>query len=145
PGHARPPRAGGRTADAHATTVDAARRLQERGREAGAIVTVNRNNVDHPEAVYEEFRDRRLHMKIKPLARSGRADTPLGADLGVTAEEYGGFLVRMFDAWFDDAGPRIRIEPFGQHIARILGEQVAHSCFYTLSCHRFFLGISPDG
>ena len=22
---------------------------------------------------------------------------------------------------------------------------MAHNCFYTLSCHRFFLGISPDG
>jgi len=130
---------------AHATTVDAARRLQERGREAGAIVTVNRNNVDEPEAVYEEFRSRGIHMKINPLTRSGLADTPVGADLGISAEEYGAFLVRVFDAWFDDPEPRISIEPFGQHIARTLGNEVAHSCFYTLSCHRFFLGISPDG
>ncbi|MGH3932587.1 MAG: radical SAM protein [Pseudonocardiaceae bacterium] len=130
---------------AHATTVDAARRLQERGREAGAIVTVNRNNVGHPKTVYAEFNSRRIHMKINPLTRSGLADTPLGADLGITAEEYGQFLVRMFDAWFDDPEPKIAIEPFGQHIARILGDEVTHSCFYTLSCHRFFLGISPDG
>jgi uncharacterized protein len=130
---------------AHATTIDAARRLQEHGREAGAIVTVNRNNLENPEAIYEEFKNRRIHMKINPLTRSGLADTPLGADLGITAEEYGAFLVRMFDAWFDDLGTTIRIEPFGQHVARILGDEVAHSCFYTLSCHRFFLGISPDG
>jgi uncharacterized protein len=134
------PRAG-----AHATTVDAARRLQQRGREAGAIVTVNRNNVVDPEAVYEEFKSRRIHMKINPLTRSGLADTPLGADLGITAEEYGEFLVRIFDVWFDDGEPKIAIEPFGQHIARILGDEATHSCFYTLSCHRFFLGISPDG
>jgi uncharacterized protein len=131
---------------AHATTVDAARRLQERGREAGAIVTVNRNNVGDPEAVYEEFKSRRIHMKINPLTRSGLADTPVGADLGITAQEYGEFLVRIFDTWFDDdAQPRISIEPFGQHISRILGVEVTHSCFYTLSCHHFFLGISPDG
>jgi uncharacterized protein len=136
------PRAGG---SAHATAVRAARRLQERGREAGAIVTVNRNNVAHPEAVYQEFRERRIQMKINPLTRSGLANTPLGEDLGITAEEYGAFLVRMFDMWFDDPGPKIAIEPFGQHIARILGEDVAHSCFYTRSCHHFFLGISPDG
>ncbi|MGW5418786.1 radical SAM protein [Streptomyces sp. NPDC003943] len=130
---------------AHATTVDAARRLQERGREAGAIVTVNRNNVEQPEAVYEEFKSRRIHMKINPLTRSGLADTSLGADLGIDAEEYGRFLVRMFDVWFDDPDPTITVEPFGQHIARILGDSVTHSCFYTRSCHRFFLGISPDG
>ncbi len=39
-GGASGPRRGVR-AGAHATTVDAARRLQERGREAAAIVTVN--------------------------------------------------------------------------------------------------------
>jgi uncharacterized protein len=129
----------------YATTTDAARRIQARGQEAAAIVTVNRNNVAHPEEVYEEFRNRRIHMKINPLTRSGLANTPVGADLGITAEEYGEFLVRMFDAWFDDPERFISIEPFGQHISRILGDAVAHSCFYTLSCHRFFLGISPDG
>lgn len=130
---------------AHRTTTDAARRLQDRGQGAAAIVTVNRNNVDQPEAVYRELKDRRIHMKINPLTRSGLADTPLGADLGVTDVEYGEFLVRMFDAWFDDPQPAISIDPFGQHIARIVGDQVAHNCFYTLSCHRFFLGVSPDG
>jgi uncharacterized protein len=130
---------------AHATTIDAARRIQARGREAAAIVTVNRSNVAHPEEIYKEFRNRRIHMKLNPLTRSGLADTPVGADLGITSEEYGEFLVRMFDAWFDDPERVISIEPFGQHISRILGVAVAHSCFYTLSCHRFFLGISPDG
>jgi uncharacterized protein len=136
---------GARAADAHATTVDAARRLQKRGRRAAAIVTVNRNNVDHPEEVYREFRDRHIDMQVNPLTRAGLADTSLGADLGVGAEEYGVFLVRLFDAWFDDPDRPIHIEPFGQHVGRILGEEVQHSCFYTLSCHHFFLGISPDG
>lgn len=129
---------------AHATTVDAAARLAERGRRPGAIVTVNRSIVDSPERVYAEFRDRGIAMKVNPLTRSGLADTPLGMDLGVGAEEYGTFLVRLFDVWFDDP-ERIPLEPFGQHVARILGEEVAHSCFFTLSCHRFFLGVAPDG
>lgn len=129
----------------HATTVAAAAALNSRGHQAGAIVTVNRNNVSEPEAVYQEFADHGIHMKVNPLTRSGLADTPLGEDLGITAEEYGAFLVRLFDTWFDDPARPISIEPFGQHIARILGDAVSHSCFYTLSCHRFFLGISPDG
>jgi uncharacterized protein len=108
-------------------------------------VTVNRNHVADPEAIYDEFRSRGIHMKVNPLTRSGLADTPQGADLGITAEEYGEFLVRLFDAWFDDPEPTISIEPFVQHISRILGVGVAHSCFYTLSCHHFFLAISPDG
>ena len=140
-----PPAGGRKHATPHATTVDAARRLQERGREAGAIVTVNRNNVADPEAIYEEFSARRIHMKINPLTRSGLADTPLGEDLGITDVEYGAFLVRMFDAWYDDPQRTISIDPFDQHISRILGEEAVQSCFYTLNCHHFFLGISPDG
>lgn len=134
-----------RAAAPHATTVAAAAALRKRGREVGAIVTVNRNNVAEPEAIYEEFSSRRIHMKVNPLTRSGLADEALGDDLGITAEEYGRFLVRLFDVWFDDPDRVISIEPFGQHVARILGDQVTHSCFYTLSCHHFFLGISPDG
>jgi uncharacterized protein len=134
-----------RAAAPYATTVAAAAALRMRGREAGAIVTVNRNNVAEPEAIYQEYSRRGIHMKINPLTRSGLADVTLGDDLGISAEEYGRFLVRLFDAWFDDLERTISIEPFGQHIARILGDQVTHSCFYTLSCHHFFLGISPDG
>lgn len=134
-----------RAAVPHATTVEAAQALQRRGRQVGAIVTVNRNNVAEPETIYREFRSRSIHMKVNPLTRAGLADPRLGDDLGITAEEYGEFLVRLFDAWFDDADGTIWIEPFGQHIGRILGVQVSHSCFYTLSCHHFFLGISPDG
>ena len=107
-------------------------------------MTVNRTNVVAPQAVYAEFRDRGIHMKINPLTRSGLASAD-GADLGVTAEEYGRFLVRVFDAWFDDPDPRVTVDPFGQHLARILGDAATHSCFYTLSCHRYFLGVSPTG
>lgn len=134
-----------RAAAPHATTVAAAAALKSRGREAGAIVTVNRNNVAEPEAIYAEFAGRGLHMKVNPLTRSGLADTPIGEDLGISAEQYGEFLVRLFDAWFDDPERAISIEPLSQHISRILGDQATHSCFYTLSCHHFFLGISPDG
>jgi len=130
---------------AHEITVDAARRLYRRGQQPAAIVVINKNNVDDPAAVYRGFKAEGMHMKLNALTRSGLADTEIGADLGITAEEWGTFMVRMFDLWFDDPEPSIQIEPFGQHVARILDVPVAHSCFFTKSCHHFFLGISPDG
>jgi uncharacterized protein len=138
-------RAGGDDRSAHEITVDAARRLYRRGQQPAAIVVINKNNVGDPEAVYSGFKAEGMHMKLNALTRSGLADTELGADLGITAEEWGAFMVRMFDLWFDDPEPAIEIDPFGQHIARILGVPAAHSCFFTKSCHHFFLGISPDG
>lgn len=144
PGGSGPRSATLRGGAAHDTTTRAAARLQQRGVPAAAIVTVNRTNVVAPQAVYAEFRDRGIHMKINPLTRSGLASAD-GADLGVTAQEYGRFLVRVFDAWFDDPDPRVTVDPFGQHLARILGDAATHSCFYALSCHRYFLGVSPTG
>ena len=52
----------------------------------------------------------------------------------------------MFDLWFDDPDTTITIEPFRQHISRILGTPgTVHSCYFTRGCHHYFLGISPDG
>jgi uncharacterized protein len=130
---------------AHAVTIDAARRLSVRGQQPAAIVVINKNNVGAPEEVYRGFKAARIHMKLNALTRSGLADTALGADLAIDPEEWGSFMVRLFDLWYDDPEPIINIEPFTQHIRRMLGVPTAHSCFFTRSCHHFFLGISPDG
>jgi uncharacterized protein len=129
--------------DAHEITIAAADRLRERGQAPGAIVVVNRLNVDSPAAIYREFKQRRIAMQLNPLVRSGLAAGE--EDLGITAEQYGDFLVRMFDLWFDDPRPAISIEPFRHHISRILGIATAPMCHFARSCHRSFLGISPRG
>jgi len=129
----------------HKITLDAADRLRAHGHAPGAIVVINRANVNNPEQVYREFKDRAIDMKVNPLARSGLAATP-GAALDISAEEYGQFMTRIFDAWFDDPEPTIFIEPIRQHIARILGVPgVVHACHFTRGCHHSFLGIAPDG
>jgi uncharacterized protein len=107
-------------------------------------VVVNRANVDHPERVYGEFKARAIDIKLTPLAASGLAVAE-GAAVAITAEEYGAFLARMFDLWFDDPERSISIEPIRQHVARILGLPVVQACHFTRSCHRSFLGIAPDG
>jgi len=126
-------------------TIDAASRLRNCGCVPGAIVVVNRNNVDEPETVYREFKRQRLNMKLNCLTWSGLGATT-GLDLAISPEAYGAFLVRMFDLWYDDPEPTITVEPFRQHICRILGiPGTVHSCYFTQGCHHHFLGISPDG
>lgn len=130
--------------DAHAVAVGAAARLRDRGRTPGAIVVVNRNNVADPAAIYREFKRRDIQMQLNPLSQSGLAAAG-DDDLGITADEYGEFLVRLFDLWFDDPAPTISIEPFRHHLARIMGAPTAPNCHYARSCHHHFLGISPKG
>jgi uncharacterized protein len=139
------PMRNGMTGSAHDVTVRAAERLRTRGVSPGAIVVLNRANVEHPEEIYAEFKQRGMDIKVNPLSRSGLAATG-DADSDITPEQYGEFMVRIFDAWFDDPQPTIHIEPIGQHMARILGVPgVVHACHFTRSCHRSFLGIAPDG
>jgi uncharacterized protein len=128
----------------HEVTVDAAERLRQRGQVAGAIVVVNRLNVDQPGAIYREFKRQGIHMQLNPLVKSGVAAAG-DEDLGITAEEYGTFLTRLFDMWFDDPRPTISIEPFRHHIARMLGVATPPSCHFARSCHKSFLGVSPRG
>lgn len=130
---------------AHDVTLDAARRLQARGQAAGAIVVVSAANVDHPVEIYEEFRSKKIHMKIIPLMKAGLANS-IGIDLGISAEQYGDFLVALFDLWYDELNPVIGIDPFEKHVARVLGIPGAgHDCHFARSCHRSFIGIAPDG
>jgi len=127
-------------------TVQAARSLKDRGLGAGAIVVVSAINIDHPDEVYREFKQHGIHMQVNPLMKSGLAATSDGQDLGITAEQYGRFLTRLFDIWYDDPEPTIMISPFQNHIGKMLGiPDVSHSCHFTKSCHEHILGISPDG
>ncbi len=140
----RPMRAGP-SVSAQEITLRAADRLRAVGQAPAAIVVINRVNVDHPEEVYREFKARSIDIKLNPLARSGLAAAE-GASMDISAAEYGAFMVRIFDAWFDDPQPSISIEPIRQHIQRILGMPgVLHACHFTRSCHRSFLGVAPDG
>jgi uncharacterized protein len=136
---------GQRAFSAYETALRAAAQLRDAGQTPGAIVVVNRTNVAHPETIYAEFKQRDMHLKLNPLARSGLAVTE-GSDLGITAEEYGEFLVRMVDAYLNDPEPTIVVEPIRQHVARILDLPGAvHACHFARSCHLSFLGIAPDG
>lgn len=130
---------------AHAITVAAMEKLQQRQLSAGGIVVVNAANVDHPERIYREFKDRKFNMRVNPLMKAGLANID-GTELGITAEQYGHFLVRLFDLWFDDPDPGIGIDPFNSHIRRLLDVPGAsYDCQFMQSCHHGFIGISPEG
>jgi uncharacterized protein len=128
---------------AYETTLKAANSLAERGRRPGAIVVVSRANVDVPAEVYATFRTANIDIKLNPITRAGLA--AVDSSLGIRAAEYGDFLIALFDAWWTDTEAPISIDPFRQHLHRLIDEPVSHNCVFALHCHRHFLGISPDG
>jgi uncharacterized protein len=135
----------GSARSSHAYVVNAIQRLQRQGQPTGAIVVLNRGNRHEARRIYAEFKRLRLNMKINPLTKSGLGDVNY-EDLSITAEEYGRFMIELFDLWFDDPDPVISIEPLESHVATILElEGAVRECVYSKSCHKGFLGISPDG
>jgi uncharacterized protein len=136
---------GAMSLSAYQATVDAAYRLRERGMYPAAIAVVNRRTVSEPEAIYREFVRLGINLKLNCLTWSGRAAAAT-SDLAVAPEEYGAFLIKMFDLWFDDPHPSITIEPFRQHIGRILDiPGIQPSCYFSRHCHHHIIGISPSG
>ena len=130
---------------AYQTVEEAAQRLQGKKQPTGAIVVLTKANCDHAPSIYKTFRDLNIHMKINPLMKSGLAVLNY-EDLSITPEDYARFYMEMFDLWFYDTNSRIGIDPFESHIARLLKLPGAtDECVFSKSCHKSFLGISPDG
>jgi uncharacterized protein len=107
------------------------RRCREAGLAVSAITVVNRACIDIPEQVYDFFNDLGCSFETYPMApwgdENGKAN--IGA-FGVTAEEYGRWLTRIWQRYCDDAAPRAvpvflhnlaravtRGEPVGNHMA----------------------------
>lgn len=123
----------------------ACRSLQDRGESTGACLTLSRANIKKAREVYQSFKDLRLGLNVIPLMYSGDAISNY-EDLGITAEEYGEFMIELFDLWYYDEDPVIDIQPLQTHLAGLLGiPGIASKCVYTESCHQTFLGISPLG
>lgn len=97
----------------------------------GAITVVNRACIDIPEDVYDFFNDLGCPFEMYPMAPWGdeNGKARIG-EYGVTVEEYGRWLVRVWNRYRDDPAPRTRPlflhrlvralavgEPVGNHMA----------------------------
>lgn len=137
--------AGKHNISAYRTVEEAVRRMREHKMPVGAIVVLSRANLNYAASIYRTFKEQKIHMKINPLMKSGFA-VPNYDDLSITPEDYARFMIEMFDLWFYDPHPTIGINPFDNHIARLLNLPGAiHECRFSQSCHKSFLGISPNG
>jgi len=85
--------------------VAAVRRLQKHGVEFNVLCTVNAGNGDHPLEVYRFFRDElgaRYLQFIPIVERANESGGQEGTDVtgrSVRPEQYGRFLIEIFDEW----------------------------------------------
>jgi len=85
--------------------VRAARLLQKHRVEFNVLCTVNRKNADHPLAVYRFFRDelKTHYIQFIPIVErdneSGYQEGSKVTDRSVRPEQWGRFLIEIFDEW----------------------------------------------
>ena len=118
------------------------RRGYERLVDAGAAVNVlqlvTRENVGEPERLYRFIRDElgcRHHQYIECTSPEAYA---------VTGEEWGTFLIRLFDTWMGDGDMRtVSVRTFDSLVSQLLGEPPA-LCSFARDC-RHYLVVEANG
>lgn len=107
------------------------------------LVVVSKANCNSPEELYNFFSGLKRSFKINPIMKSSFKDCAFN-DFGITAKEYGNFLVRLFDIWMNDENTEIRIGTLDTYIKNVAANR-AFNCQHQSSCIDYVTGIKYDG
>lgn len=103
----------------HARVMQATQTLRAHGVEVNALVLLNDRNVKEPDEVYNFLKDNEFYfMQFVPCIEPGGKGIP--APFSITPEDYGEFLVRVFDLWVADF-PGVSVRDFDDLLLRELG------------------------
>ncbi|MBS1262757.1 MAG: Anaerobic sulfatase-maturating enzyme [Calditrichaeota bacterium] len=82
---------------------DSAKRLLDHGVAVNALSVVTDYSANHPQEIYTYLRDLGLsYMQFIPVVERDPDDPTRAADYSVGAEQYGRFLIDIFDLWLAD-------------------------------------------
>jgi len=125
--------------------LDKYRQCRDAGVAVGAITVVNRACVDRPDEVYDFFAALACPFETYPMAPWGEDNgkATIGT-FGIGADDYGRWLVRIWERYRDDPAPRAR-PVFLDRLARAvaLGEPVGNHM--AGDCAAGNLVVSTDG
>ncbi len=119
------------------------RLLQKHGVEYNILVTVNRVNADHPKEVYRFLRDEaktawmqfipvieRLNPGGLNLIQEGEQVSPRS----VRPEQFGRFLIRVFDEWVQNDVGRIYVQTFEAALRNWMRLPTSGMCVFEQTC-----------
>jgi serine-type anaerobic sulfatase-maturating enzyme len=119
--------------------LHAARLLQEHKVDFNILCAVSAANVTHPAEVYRFFRDdvgAQFLQFIPIVERNNETDFQEGntvTDRSVTAEQWGRFLIAIFDEWVTRDVGRVFVQHFDAALAAWAGEPPA-VCIFSPTC-----------
>jgi len=112
------------------------RRLEKAGADYNLLTVVSKANVDHPAEVYRYLRDNfatRYHQYIECT----------GPCEEITGEEWGRFLIGLFDAWYPHDTRTVSVRLFDS-IVSFLVRGFPTQCSFASTC-RQYLTVEHDG
>ncbi len=115
----------------HRRVMNTARLLRQHGVEFNILALVNDVNVKHPNEVWDFFKENEFSfLQFVPCVEpAGKGEA---APFSVTPEEFGEFLVVIFDRWVEDF-PNVSVRDFDDLLAHELGMRPA-TCTVSETC-----------
>jgi uncharacterized protein len=113
--------------------------LKKHGVEWNALVTLNHANVEHPLEVYRFLRDEcgATFIQFIPIVeRLHENGVPFGdavTDRSVTAQQYGQFLIDVFEEWVRHDIAKVYVQMFDVALANWYGEP-SGLCVFSKTC-----------
>ena len=109
--------------------------LQKHGVEWNALTTIHHANVDHPVEVYRFLRDecKAEFIQFIPIVERLTPDSNVVTDRSATAEQYGKFLVSVFEEWVRHDVARVYVQMFDVALANWHGEP-SGLCVHSKTC-----------
>ena len=100
------------------------------GVEFSALVLLNASNVEHPKKLFDFVVENKLtYLQFIPCVETDPA-TGKPADFSITAKQYGDFLCRLFDLWYDYGPEKLNIRDFDSLVTHyVMGKHTI--CTYS--------------
>ncbi|HIE44321.1 MAG TPA: anaerobic sulfatase maturase [Candidatus Omnitrophica bacterium] len=118
--------------------MEGIRLLKKGGVEFNILTTLGRETAGNPKKIYKFFLSKELYyLQFIPAAdrkvRSGKM-----ANFSITPVQYGDFLCRLFDLWWNDGNPYVSVRLF-DNIMEILLLGESSSCMFKEQCGEYIV------
>ena len=120
------------------------RLLQAHEVDHNILVSVNRNNAAHPLEIYRFFRDEVLSDWLQFIPVVERVGESEATDRSVTPEQWGEFLVTVFDEWAANDVGRMFVQTFEAAVSKWMGMPSSGMCIFEPTCG-YALALEHNG
>ncbi len=107
--------------------------------EFNILVLLNDRNIDHPDVLFDFFTSKDLlYLQFVPCVELSPVDPKQPAQYSIRPEQYGRFLCRFFDRWYDGWTRKLSVRIFDSLISSLMGSG-ATECTFGWQCSDYIV------